>query len=117
MGVPVLPVPVPGAAVSPGNRICSLATAPALTVMAGLVLAVFVPSVMLLAVRVQLPTVRKVTLKTLVPATSAALAGRIGFGAEEVIPAISVTVLTTFQLASTAFTVTLKEVPAACAVG
>ena len=43
-GVPVLPVAVPGAAVSPGSRIWSFAKAPALIVVAGLVLAVFVPS-------------------------------------------------------------------------
>ena len=43
-GVPVLPVAVPGAAVSPGSRICSLANAPALIVVAGLVLAVLLPS-------------------------------------------------------------------------
>ena len=36
-GVPVLPVAVPGAAVSPGSRIWSFANAPALTVVAGLV--------------------------------------------------------------------------------
>ena len=32
VGVPVLPVAVPGAAVSPGTRICSLANGPGLTV-------------------------------------------------------------------------------------
>ena len=41
-GVPVLPVAVPGAAVSPGSRIWSFANAPALTVVDGLVFAVFV---------------------------------------------------------------------------
>src|SRR5439155_2596247 len=53
----VLPVAVPGAATSPGNRICSLVTAPGLTVMGGLVLEVLAPSVMFVAVTVQLPTV------------------------------------------------------------
>ena len=38
VGVPVLPEAVPGAAVSPGNRTCSLVTAPGLTVSSGLVL-------------------------------------------------------------------------------
>ena len=36
-GVPVLPVAVPGAAVSPGSRICSFANAPPLIVVDGLV--------------------------------------------------------------------------------
>ena len=40
MGVPVLPVALPGAAVSPGTSNCSFAKAPALTVTEGLVLAV-----------------------------------------------------------------------------
>src|SRR5437899_9886406 len=43
-GVPILPVPVPGVLVSPGNRSWSLATAPALTVMEGVVLALLLPS-------------------------------------------------------------------------
>ena len=42
-GVPVLPVAVPGAAVSPGSRICSFANAPALIVVDGLVFAVIAP--------------------------------------------------------------------------
>ena len=46
LGVPVLPEAVPGAAVSPGSRICSLANAPALIVVDGLVLAVIEPFVM-----------------------------------------------------------------------
>src|SRR5438552_4037861 len=46
VGVPVLPVVVPGAAISPGTRICNLAKAPGLTMMGGLTLAVLVPSVM-----------------------------------------------------------------------
>ena len=45
MGVPVLPLGVPGAAVSPGRRTCSFVTAPAFTVIEGLVLAVLLPSV------------------------------------------------------------------------
>ena len=43
-GAPVLPEAVPGAAVSPGSRIWSFAKAPPVIVVAGLVLAVFVPS-------------------------------------------------------------------------
>ena len=40
VGVPVLPVALPGAAVSPGTSNCNLANAPALTVIDGVVLAV-----------------------------------------------------------------------------
>src|SRR5207247_3903121 len=58
VGVPVLPVAVPGAAVSPGARICSLANVPAFTWIAGLVLAVFVPSVTSLAVIVDRKSTR-----------------------------------------------------------
>src|SRR5947207_14579456 len=91
-GVPVLPVAVPGAAVSPGASNCNFTNAPALTVTAGLVLAVLVPSVMSLAVTVRLPAVFKVTLKVRVPATSAALAGRVALASVAVIPTVSVTV-------------------------
>src|SRR5436190_17874880 len=116
VGAPVLPVALPGAAVSPGTRICSLVKAPTLKVMSGLVLAVLVPSVMSVAVTVQLPTVLSVRLKLFVPATSAALAGRRSLGSVQVMPTVWV-LLTRFQLASTALTVTLKAVPALCAVG
>ena len=50
LGVPVLPLALPGAAVSPGSRICSFANAPAPTVTDGLVFGVFVPSVWSVAV-------------------------------------------------------------------
>src|SRR6185295_18111827 len=72
VGVPVLPVVLPGGAVSPGTRICNLANAPVLAVIAGLVLAVLVPSVMSEAVIAQLPALLKVTAKVLVPAVIAA---------------------------------------------
>src|SRR5438067_1666800 len=99
----VLPVAVPGAATSPGNRICSLVTAPGLTVMGGLVLEVLAPSVMLVAVTVQLPTVFKVTEKVLVPEASAALAGRVSFGSVGVMPMVLAgAALTRFQWAPTA---------------
>src|SRR5207237_2933278 len=52
----VLPVAVPGAATSPGNRICNLVSAPGLAVIGGLVFEVVVPSLMLVAVTVQLRT-------------------------------------------------------------
>ena len=76
LGVPVLPVAVPGAAVSPGIRIWSFANAPALIVVDGLVLAVFEPSLASVAVNVAVPAVFAVTEKVFVPATSAALAGQ-----------------------------------------
>src|SRR5438132_13864791 len=69
-GVPVLPVELPGDAVSPGTSSCSLVNGPGLIVMTGLVLAVLVPSVMSVAVMVQLPEVRFVKLKLFDPLTS-----------------------------------------------
>src|SRR5206468_3071986 len=76
----VLPVAVPGAATSPGNRICNLVTTPGLAVIGGLVFEVLVPSLMLVAVTVQLPAVLKVRANVRVPANSAALAGCVSFG-------------------------------------
>src|SRR5437867_168263 len=109
----VLPVAVPGAATSPGSRICSLVTAPGLTVMGGLVLEVLPPSLMFVAVTVQLPTVLKLTEKVLVPEASAALAGCVSFGSVVVMPMVLAgAALTRLQLASTALTVTVKGVPA-----
>src|ERR1700730_11204083 len=98
-------------AASPGIRICSFANAPGLTVVAGLVFWVFVPSVTSEAVKVGAPAVFGVIAKTLVPATSAAFAGRVAFASVELIPTVSVTVLMRFQLASTALTVALNAVP------
>src|SRR5947207_2498407 len=116
VGVPVLPVAVPGAAVSPGRRICSLVKAPTLAVIDGLVFAVLVASVMAEAVIVQLPTLLKVTAKVLVPPVRAALAGWVSLASVVVMPTVSV-LLARFQFASTALTVTLKAVPAICAAG
>jgi hypothetical protein len=116
VGVPVLPVPLPGEAVSPGTKICNFENIPAFTVIGGLVLAVFVPSVISVAVTVQLPAVFNVTLNVRVPATNAAFTGNVAFASLEVIPTVCVE-LTTFQFASTAFTVTLNAPPAVCAVG
>src|ERR1043166_7482826 len=87
------------------------------TVMLGLVLAVLLGLVISLAVNVALPTGVRVTLKVFVPETNTALAGNVAVPAEEVMPTLSEMVSTTFQLASTAFTVTLKGVPAACGLG
>src|SRR5437870_12696400 len=83
IGVPVLPAPVPAAAISPGASNCSLARAPALTEIAGLVLAVLVGSVISVAVTVQLPAVLLVRLKDLVPETRAVLPGSTAFGSVE----------------------------------
>src|SRR5882724_2107414 len=87
------------------------------TVMVGLVLAVLVPSVRSLVVKVWPPTVLSVTLNVLVPETKAALAGKVALLSEEVRLTVSAMVLTRFQLASTALTVTLNGVPAACGLG
>ena len=107
-----MPVALPGEAVSPGARICSLVNAPPLTAIAGLVLAVLVPSVISVVVTVRLPPVFIVMLKVPLPELSAALAGRAALPSLEVMPTVWVTLVTAFQLASTALTVTLKAVPA-----
>ena len=62
------------------------------------------------AVTVAVPAVLRVTLKLFVPFTRAALAGKDAFTSLEVIATVSL-VLMRFQLASTAFTVTLKAAP------
>ena len=66
---------------------------------------------MSVAVKVFEPAVFGVTERVLVPATSAVLAGRVALASVEVMPTVSVEE-TTFQLASTALTVTLKLLPA-----
>ena len=83
-----------------------------MTVIAGLMLAVLLLSVRLLAVRVEAPVVLKVTLKVFVPLIRAVFAGSAALLSEEVMPMVSLMLLTTFQLASTALSVTLKAVPA-----
>ena len=82
VGVPVLPVAVPGAAVSPGSRICSFVNAPPLIVVAGLVFAVIEPFVLSVEVNVAVPAVFGVIEKVFEPATSAALSRqhRVGVG-------------------------------------
>src|SRR5207302_1051432 len=110
-GEPAFPVAEPAEIDSPGSRSCSFVNAPTFTVVDGLVFAVFDPSVMSVAVTVLLPTVFSVTLNVLVPATKAAFAGSVAFASDEVMPTVLV-LLTTFQFASTEFTVTLNEVPA-----
>ena len=102
-----MPEEVPGAAVSPGSRICSLVTAPELTVIGGLVYAVLVASVTSMAVTVQLPAVLFVSAKDFVPETKAALTGNTSLASLELMLITSAALLTKFQYASTAFTVTL----------
>ena len=51
------------------------------------------------------------------PATRAALDGRVALKSLDVIAIVWLTVLTRFQLASTALTVTLTAVPTICVVG
>ena len=72
---------------------------------------------MSVAVKVFEPAVFAVTEKVFVPATRAALEGSVALASVEVMPAVSVIVLTRFQLASTALTVTLKALPAVWAEG
>src|SRR5207244_13245303 len=70
LGLPVLPLPlldVPGAAVSPGTRSCSFVNVPTFTVIEGLVSAVFVPSVISVAVSVLVAAVVRVPLTVWVP--------------------------------------------------
>src|SRR5437588_797310 len=83
-GVPVLPVAVPGAAVSPGASSCNLANAPALTVIGGLVLTGLLPSVVSTAVIVQAPAVILVIANKWVPETKAVFGGWRPFGSVEV---------------------------------
>src|SRR5438552_9663521 len=95
----------------------SFVAAPALTVTGELVLAVLVPSVMSLAVTVCPPAVLSVTLAVRAPAVNAPLAGSVALESLEVMPTVCVTVLTRFQFASTALTVTLNAVPVGWEVG
>ncbi len=68
------------------------------------------------AVTVALPAVLRATPRLLVPLTRAALAGRTALASLEESATVSL-VLTMFQLASTALTVTLKLAPAVWAEG
>ena len=83
-----MPVAVPGAALSPSTRICSLVNAPPLTVMDGLVLAFLEVSVISVAVIVQLPALLKVTANVPVPAVRAALAGWVSLASVVVMPTV-----------------------------
>ena len=110
-GVPVLPIAVPGAAVSPGASNCSLANDPAPTLIGPLVLLPLLPSLASVAVTLRLPDVFNVTLKVCVPAIRAELAGSVALPSEEVIPTVSVTFVMRFQFASTALAMTINALP------
>src|SRR5882724_6946428 len=60
IGVPVFPLTVPGAAVSPGSSNCNRVNVPEVTAIAGLVFDVFVGSLESEAVNVCVPAVIKV---------------------------------------------------------
>ena len=86
VGVPVLPLTVPGAAVSPGIKTCSLAAAATLTGVNAPVLSVRGDTFVSVAVTVQ-PVgvvVLKVTLNVCVPLTRAAFPGKVAFKSVEV---------------------------------
>ena len=100
------------AAVSPGNNNCNLVKGAPFTGMVELVLALLLPSVTSLVVTVRLPVVFKVTLKFRVPEISAALDGKTALVSDDVIATVSVTLVTVFQLESTALTVTLNATAA-----
>ena len=117
VGVPVLPVEVPGATVSPGTSNCSLAKLPAFTVIDELVPEALVASLRSMAVAVRAPAVLQIRLRLPVPPDKGALAGSVALASDETIPTVSATVATRFQLASTAFTVALKAAPAIWDVG
>ena len=84
--------------------------APAVTVIDGLVSGVIVGVVESDAVTVELPIVFNVTLNDLVPPASGAEAGNVAPASVDVSCTTSVE-LTRFQVASTAFTVTVKGLP------
>jgi hypothetical protein len=112
--VPVLPEAVPGAAVSPGARICNFAKALALTVIEGLVLAALLGSVASEAVNVLVPALRSVTLKVLEPEIREEFAGKAALVSDDVIATVSTALFTRFQFASTARTAIVNAVPAVC---
>ena len=107
-----MPAEVPGAAASPGTSNCSLAKLPALTVIEELAPEALVASLRSMAVAVRAPAVLQIKLKLPVPPDKDALAGRVALASDETIPTVSVTFAIGFQLASTAFTVTLNAAPA-----
>src|SRR5258708_30441327 len=103
LGAPVLPVEVPGAAISPGSNICNLTKLLPLTGIEVLVLAVIPAWVTSLALTVELGAVLRVTLKLRVPPAKAASDGKAAFVSLEVMCTVSF-VLRRFQFTSTALT-------------
>ena len=111
LGVPDLPVVVPGAAVSPGTRSCSFAKSPGFTTTFALVLAVNVLAASV-AVTVRVPALLKVRLDNVrVPPTNVTLPAVAPLSlaiaalpSELVIVTFATELATTFQLASTALT-------------
>ena len=93
MGVPVLPEAVPGAAVSPGSKTWSFTKDPTPTATAELVPAAMPGLVTSLAVTVQLPTVRFVTVTIMVPPDRAPLAGSTALASLEVICTVSLVLM------------------------
>src|SRR5882672_6324974 len=87
------------------------------TAIAGLVLGVLVPSSRSVAVRVKLPLALNETVRLVVPAARAVAVGSVAVVSLELSPIESLTVLTRFQKASTALTVTPKLTPASWALG
>ena len=118
LGVPVLPPRVPGAAVSPGMRICSWVAVPGVTrtPVMGYAVRGLLPA-WSVAVIVQ-PTEeiawKKVRLRLAEPSNRVRGDGRVGFPPLVVIATVGVAVETTFQYWSTALTVTTKTTPATC---
>src|SRR5438876_1178078 len=98
----MLPVVVPGAAVSPGSSSCSLVKAPALTLVEGEVLAVLLPSLASLAVSACDAHVLLLTESALAAMYTLSLPDGLPILSVEVRWIVSVE-LTGFQLASTAF--------------
>lgn len=96
--MPVLPVVVPGAAVSPGTSSCNRANVPSFTIAGVLVFAVMSSLVTLVAVIVCKPFVLNVILKFVrVPDTKAPFTGKIALGSELVIAMRSVAEVILFQ--------------------
>src|SRR3989442_89811 len=116
-GLPVFPLPllaVPGAAVPPGRGGCSFTNVPAFSVFGESVCGFLVPSVISVAAGLLFgPAVISVTLNVCVPDDNARFPGIVAFVSVEVIPTVSAGAeVTTYQFASTAFTVTVNAVPA-----
>src|SRR5207247_10141922 len=89
---------------------------PGVHVIAVLVLSAIPACVLSEDVTFLLPAVLAVTLNVFVPLTRAALDGKAAFASLEVMATVSL-VLSRFQFASTALTVTVNAVPAVSAVG